>query len=317
MPITGPASYLPTTDLFIAHWTAANGALGASGPIVLAGGMTLAGLTALRATLETQRAQVESERNALEGARADIELRKAALLARLNQFNGKLTSVSPGTRWEMMLPKAFSITESMGRVLPPLDELEDLWNRYDDENTQLTLMGGYTRILYEVDLLALRTAYKAYSSAEVTLGLARGARNETQDKIYPVLKQYRQRIPSEFAEGSAILATLPRLSPEPGSTPDAVDLSGAYNAGTQNTDLAWTEVTDAKVTALELRATAGPEFDPEDETVLGLFAPTDPRTWSGDFGLQVPGAAASFKIYSFTAEGHERGSNAVTVTRPI
>ena len=34
------------------------------------------------------------------------------------------------------------------------------------------------------------------------------------------------------------------------------------------------------------------------------------------FGLTVPGAAATFKIYAMTATGNERGSNAVTVTRP-
>ena len=44
--------------------------------------------------------------------------------------------------------------------------------------------------------------------------------------------------------------------------------------------------------------------------------PTAPRVWTGCFGLLVPGSAASFKLSSITAEGNERGSNAVTVTRP-
>ncbi len=316
MPITGPASYLPTTEEFIAHWAAANAALGASGPIVLAGGMTVVNLTTLRTTLESQRALVESARNALEGARADIDLRKAALLLRLNQFNGKLPSLSPGTRWESMLPKAFSITEGMGRVVPPLDELEDLWNRYDDENPPITLLGGYDKDDFQADLLALKTSYKAHTSAEVALGLARGKRDETQELIYPVLRQYRQRIPSEFAEGSALLTTLPRLSPLPGSTPDAVALSGSYDPAEQKSDLAWSEVTDETVTELELRATTGPEYDPEDETILATIAPSAPRVWTGSFGLLVPGSAASFKLYSITAEGNERGSNAVTITRP-
>jgi len=49
---------------------------------------------------------------------------------------------------------------------------------------------------------------------------------------------------------------------------------------------------------------------------LETFAPTAPRTWSGSFGLQLPGTAASFKLYAKTAEGRERGSNPVTITRP-
>ena len=176
--------------------------------------------------------------------------------------------------------------------------------------------GGYDKDDFQADLLALKTAYKAYTSAEVALGLARGKRNETQELICPVLRQYRQRIPSEFAEGSAILATLPRLSPLPGSTPDAVELSGSYDAAEQKSDLAWSEVTDESVTELELRATAGPEYDPEDETILATIAPSAPRVWTGSFGLLVPGSAASFKLYPITAEGNERGSNAVAVTRP-
>ena len=50
--------------------------------------------------------------------------------------------------------------------------------------------------------------------------------------------------------------------------------------------------------------------------VLATFAPSAPRPWTSSFGLLVPGSTASFKLYSITAEGNERGSNAVTVTRP-
>lgn len=105
--------------------------------------------------------------------------------------------------------------------------------------------------------------------------------------------------------------------PAPGSTPDAVQLSGAFNPGTGDADLAWSEVTDPRVTHLELRGTVGPEYDPEDETIIATVAVTDPRVWTGSFGLLVPGSAASFKIYTITAHGNERGSNAVTLTRPL
>ena len=75
----------------------ANAELGVAGPILLADGMPLAGFTALRGTLQTPRAQVESARNGLEGSRGDLEATKTALLARLNQFNAKVRSLSPGT----------------------------------------------------------------------------------------------------------------------------------------------------------------------------------------------------------------------------
>jgi hypothetical protein len=316
MPITGPSSYLPTADEFIGHWGNANSMLGAAGPILLAKGVGRADLIALRDALETQRADVETARNELEGARADIETLKASLLDRLNQFNGKLRSLSPGTRWEAMLPKAYSISESMGRVIPPLDDLESLWKSYNAENPPIFLMNGYAVAAFETEADALKAAYKAYSNAETNLGLARGLRNETQDKIHEILKQYRQRIPSEFAEGSAILATLPRLSPVPGSTPDAVQLSGSYNATTQKAELAWTPPADESVTSLQLRASAGPDYDAEDETILATFPATGPHAWTGTFALATPGSAAAFRIFSITAEGNEKGSNAVTITRP-
>jgi hypothetical protein len=36
-----------------------------------------------------------------------------------------------------------------------------------------------------------------------------------------------------------------------------------------------------------------PEYAAEVETVLETFAPADPRSWSGTFGRQLPGTAAS------------------------
>jgi hypothetical protein len=316
MPITSPASYLPTLDLFIPHWTSANTALVATGPILVSGGVSVADLTALHGTLQTQRAEVESARNGVEGARADIETLKASLLARLNQFNNKLPTLGARPFFLNMLPKAYTVSEGMGKVLPPLDDMADVWDRYDAENPPLTIMDGYHRADFQANLLALKTAYTAYGSAKTSLTTARGKRNETQDKIKLILVQYRQRIAAEFAEGSAILASLPAYSPpDTGHTPDAVALTGTYNPATQQSDLAWSAVTDEAVVELELRATTGPEYDAEDETILATFLPGAPPTWSGSFGPQVLGAATTFKLYAKTATGREHGSNPITTTR--
>jgi hypothetical protein len=315
MPISSTSSYLPTTDEFIAHWRAANTALPVANVIILAGNTTVADLQTLRDTLAVQRADIEDHRNQLEGARADIEILKVSLLERLNQFNGKLTSLSPASRWTAMQPKAYSRTDGPGKVLPVLDELHSLWIAYEEEVATLTLMAGYTSNDYENQLTALKAAYTAYTQAEVALGLARGSRNETQNKIRPILRQYRQRIPSEFAEGSAILATLPAYSPpDTGRTPDPVTLSGSYNPTTQETDLTWTPVTDADVTQLELRYSVGPEFDAEDESTAATFSPAAAPNWSGKVGPTQPGTAVTYKLYAKTATGRERGSNPLTIT---
>ena len=316
MPISSPSSYLPTADEFIAHWTGANAELGAAGPILLAGGMSLASFTALRGTLQTQRAQVESARNGLEGSRGDLEATKTALLARLNQFNAKVRSLSPGTRWEPLLPKAFNVSEGMGRVIRPLDDLADVWTRYDADVAPVTLPGGYFIDDFTDQLAALKLLYTATSSAAVALRLARGKRNETQEKIHEVLRQYRSRIPAEFLPGSAIFETLPRLSPLPGSTPDPVQLAGSYHVPTQQALLTWDAPADPSVVKLEVRGNVGPEFEAEDEILLATVLPAGPHTWTGPLGLDTPGTAVSFKVFTLTAEGNQRGSNEVTITRP-
>jgi hypothetical protein len=47
MPLTGPTSYVPTINGFISHWEEVNLLLGAGGPLVLPGGITIAILTRL------------------------------------------------------------------------------------------------------------------------------------------------------------------------------------------------------------------------------------------------------------------------------
>ncbi len=75
-------------------------------------------------------------------------------------------------------------------------------------------------------------------------------------------------------------------------------------------------MTDGNVTELQLRATVGPEYDAADETILTTLPAAAPPAWAGTFGLLVPGSATAFKLYTLTATVRERGSNAVTVTRP-
>ena len=94
----------------------------------------------------------------------------------MNQFNLKIRSLNPGSKWEAMLPKAFSVSEGMGRVLPPLDEMRDHWDRYDPEEVLLLLMGGYTLATFINALAGLKAAYTALSAAENALGVKRSER---------------------------------------------------------------------------------------------------------------------------------------------
>lgn len=318
MAITGPASFVPTTNLFLAHWAAADEALGASGPMVLKGGVGQSDLEALRDELQLKRAGVEAARNGREEARASLEQTKAQLLLWLNRFKLKIAAVAVSPAWAELLPNAFQQGDGMAKVIAPLDDVADVWRRYEEGLLEvLTLIGGTTLADFNAALANLKVFYSAYSNADIGLSLARLEREETQEKIRPVLVNYRERVAAEFAAGSPILGSLPRYSPLPGHTPEPVVASGVYDAGTNTAELSWTESTDANLVEYEVRGVAGEEYDADDESVIANVPAGAERAWAGTFGLGVPGAAACFRVYVMTSTGNERASNTVSLMRPL
>ena len=90
MAISGSASYVWTTDEFLAHWSSVNAALGPEGPLLVLGGTSYTALSDLYSTLVAQRIEVQATLNAREVARNQINSAKTALLARLEQFRGRV-----------------------------------------------------------------------------------------------------------------------------------------------------------------------------------------------------------------------------------
>ena len=72
MPITGPASYVPTANQFISHWESSNLALGAGGPLVTEAGATIAILTGYRDQLDGFRDSVQDKLDAVEAPATPI-----------------------------------------------------------------------------------------------------------------------------------------------------------------------------------------------------------------------------------------------------
>ena len=73
----------------------------------------------------------------------------------------------------------------------------------------------------------------------------------------------------------------------------------------------------ANLLRYEIRFCAGPNYSSENESVIGTVLPADPREFLTDAGLTTPGSKSSFKVYVITSTGNEKGSNTVTVTRPV
>jgi hypothetical protein len=321
MPIEGPASFLPTTDEFSAHWGLVNTAL-APAALVLPAGTTRANLETHRTSLATLHAAVQTGINDVEMARADLDDRKAALHTRLTQFNEKARSYLSTTTLARALPKVPTLSEGQGAWLPVFDDMENLWTRANalapvgGFTPPLLLLGGYTLANFSADLVLLRAAYKTVTAKEVDLRVKRGERQDLEDVIYPILKSYREAMPTFFAATHALVVSLPRLTPESGSTPDAVSVTGVWDAGTSQGKLTWTENAAADVDHYEVRWSPGSSYSADDESVLGSVDKEAAREFLTTQGLGAPGAVSVFRVYVVTATGNEKGSNTAQITRP-
>lgn len=316
MAITGNASYISTTNEFIAHWESVNADLGVGNEVTVAGGVGVADLTTLRDSLQAQRDAVEGALNGQEIASATIKLKKQGLLERFAQLAANVRALFGGQPFEAALPDAPGVSDAESKFLKPMVDAHNLWTRITTAGTVITLVGGYNDEAFNSDIAALRADYVTWTKAGSDLKIARAQRDELQGQIYPVLKQYRQIIPGKFAAGSVFIETLPRLTPKPGATPKAVNASAVWDAGEAKASLTWDESTNADLKEYEVRYTPGDEYREEDELVVANIAPGADRELLTDAGLTQPGASASFKVYVILTTGNERGSVAMTVTRP-
>ena len=292
MAITGPASYLSTTDEFLIHWLLANTALGAGNELVLPGGGTQAALQALRDALGTKVDLLVTRLTEAAVARGEIDLLKVSLHLRLNQLIEKVRA---------------------------LDVANSVWGMINADTTvpDITLLGGYTRAMFVTDIAALKQAYTDWITAKTMADVAREERNDLQDDVYEMLRKYRRNLPTAFATGHAIVDSMPRLTPEPGSTPEAVIANIVWDPVLQAARITWTASTAANLSAFQIRFCAGPDYSTDDESVIGTVDPSAPREFVTIASLANPGDIASFKVYVITATGNEKGSNTVTITRTV
>ena len=146
--------------------------------------------------------------------------------------------------------------------------------------------------------------------AVVDLRLARAERDALERRVRGVLVTYAQAVLAQFGAASNITESLPRLSPIPGHTPQAVVLSGVYDAETQEARLEWEAGEDPKLVSYQVRQCAGLVYHKKTERVVATVSKDEPRLARLP---QVAGAAVSYKVYVQLSTGNERGSRAVVV----
>ena len=139
--------------------------------------------------------------------------------------------------------------------------------------------------------------------------------NDARDQIYPVPRVYLLEIQAAFHAGPAIVETLPALTENGHQHAAAIGgPSGQSVAASISASLTGTASTSSTVVLHQIRASVTEDPSVEDESVVVEFAPL---TLSTTYGLTVPGAKAHFRLVGITADGHESGSDWVTIERPV
>ncbi len=316
MPLTSPSSYVSTTSEFIAHWESADAALGAAGPIVVGGGVTLPDFKALRESLIAERDQVIADLNAVEFASGSIKQAKQSLIARFQQFAARVRALYENEPWAEALPYQPEDSFAESKFLAPLVEVQALWEALNAAGEPVLLIGDYTVADFAAELDALRAVYTAWTRAGAVLRLTRARRNALQKRIYSVLKQYRQLVPGMFPEGSPYVTSLPALTPKPGHTPKPVAAAASWDAASARAKITWEASDEATLKEYQVRGCPGDKYDTGDEHVVAHAAPSTPRECLTTFGLAQTGSTASFRVYVILDTGNEKGSDTVSVERP-
>lgn len=328
MPISGASSYVTTLNQFLPHWDQVNISLGANGPLLVRNPngstpptLNRADLVTMRANLMLKHTDIQSQMNNVQITAATLKTMKEALLLRANQFNDAVRSDLADTAYAEALPLLPSISDGEEAFIEPMDDIATLWPKINAATgipgftAPLLLLDAYPAADFTTALALLKTQYETLGKEDFLVSFKIKERNKMQDQIYPVLKAYRLAVPTKFAANDPLILTLPKLTPDPGSTPDAVLANGTWNAQTTQGKLTWDASTATDLDEYEVRWSPGPTYDAETEVVLANIAKTAPREYFTTQGLLAISDASNFKIYVTTTTGNERGSNTVKITR--
>ena len=324
MAFTTNASYVPTIQLFLAHWAQVNAAL--PSPLVLADEEGVAAgrarLEQLLADLRAGQAEVIDKLNDRELARGDIEIKKRRLLALLNEFNARLDAFWARSVFVKLRPGAPGIGEGLERFLRPVEDAARLWLKLEAEPAPpgvvlpLALSDGTDLAAFTGLIADLRAAFQAERLALLEAQIARHARDVAKTRAYELLKLYRTAVSAVCRPGEPVLDCMPRLTPErKARVPRPVAAEAAFHPPDQ-ARISHEASADPALERYELRGLPGLEYDERDAVVLASHEPGEERVFFTGFALNQPGAAATFRVFVILSSGAEAGGETLTVARP-
>ena len=324
MPITNNASYIPTINEFIAHWTEVNNTLPAPLVVMKPDQMahSLQSFTGLRNTIEQQANDVIDALNDQEIARGEINLKKKQMLKWINEFVGLLDVYWQGTGFLNARPFVPSESDGQENFASPMRDMASLWLKLNAGTAPsgitlpLLLSDGTDQAAFAQALAALVQTYATEASAEQTVKIRRGKRELSKADAYETMKAYRKAVPSRCAQFPVLVETLPALTAPGGHTPDPVNASAVFQAPDQ-AKVVYDASADAALERYELRGNPGDTYSDDDAVIIATHAPGDAREFVTGFGLTQPGTTVALKVYVVLTTGNEAGSAVMVVQRPV
>lgn len=323
MPLSDIGSYVTVGQEFEAHWTDVDADRVANTLPVLSlpDGFSLVGFSADLAAVQASITGIEDLDNALGLAANQRNASRKTVRDAIINFGETVDFKLKGSGYPDNAPKTPQESASEQKLLKAADDVESLWTRIDADSSvpnftpPLVLRGGITLASFAADLVTLRDKFKAVTNAENDLKLARTQRDMLLAPFRDRMIEYRQAIQVEYGDGHAFTTTLPDVTGQPGSTPDAVEASVAWDGTTNEAVVTWTGSTNPNLEHYEIRVSPGPTYDSGTATAAGqILAGTEEFRTTQE--LMNPGDTATFKVFVVLTTGNQAGSNAVTITRP-
>ena len=329
-------SAIPYANTFLAHWGQVETAIAGQPTYflpqkkgIIPPNFNRSGLVALKDVLEGQLDAVQASLNDLQINSGAIGILKATLLKRLRLFLDVFDSYYGSSEFANARPDAPNIGDGPEKFLAPLRDAKNLWLRVNgaaapggitlplkvDEGT-LAIPALVTQAQFDASITALKALYEARAQFQQDLILLRARRDETITSIYNVLLAYRESVPTRISTNTALLSTIPRLTPVPGHTPDAVTATAIYEAP-DTARITHSESAEATFESYTALAAAGDDASVEDAIVIGIHTDRTPAEFITHLGLSTPGGAVTVWVKVTLTTGNERTSAPVVVNRPV
>ena len=318
MPLTTHYSYSSVLRDFVLHWEGYE----ELADLVIGSGVTRAGLRALHTSLDGQMDKVLDGEAALAAASRAANSSRRELRKRLVEWNAVARQWCAGLPEAEMVPRVETITAAPDKFCRPVREALRLWQVINNGpapeglTLPMVLRGGFSR----ADMEALRAQFDAdrlaEEDAEFALGLDRARRDALEAEVRGVLVSYNQIVMAQYGEDEIIASSKPRLFPLPGSTPDAVALTGVWDPARRGAALTWEASTETKVTGYQLRWYDGPVYQRRGSRVVKNFPVEAPREYLAQEAHAATSGTATYCLYVMKQRGRHKGSKPLTVTPP-